>query len=48
MRWFMVSNAFEKFKKIPQVIIFSSIAVLRFSIVSKIAYSVEYPFRNPN
>jgi hypothetical protein len=44
----MVSKAFEKSRNIAQVFLFSSIAVFKFSIVSRIAYSVECPFLKPN
>ena len=44
----IVPKAFEKSKKIPHVILLSSIAVYIFSRVSRIACSVKYPFLKPN
>ena len=48
MSWLIVSNAFEKSRKRPQVTNFLSIAFLSESVISKLTCSVKYPFLNPN
>ena len=46
--WLTVSKAFEKFRETPHVMRLLSTEVLRMSVISKIASSVEWSFLNPN
>ena len=46
--WLTVSKALEKSRKTPHVMRLLSIEVLRMSVISRIASSVEWSFLNPN
>ena len=48
LSWLTVSKALEKSRKTPHVMRLLSIEVLRMSVISKIASSVEWSFLNPN